>query len=102
LPEVPPDELPGPLRRIARFTPSRRAKLGGGAIAGQLAADPGFRAAVAERVILQAGELGEAVRRGALPAAADPVEVAALAYVTRPTGWQQLVDSATEAVQVAA
>src|SRR6266508_4400825 len=46
LPDVPPEELPGALRRIARFAPQRRAKLGGAAIATQPAADD----AVAEQI----------------------------------------------------
>ncbi|MGH3647571.1 MAG: NYN domain-containing protein, partial [Micromonosporaceae bacterium] len=37
--ELPGDELPGAVRRIARFAPQRRAKLGGTAIAAQLASD---------------------------------------------------------------
>ena len=102
LPDVPPEELPGALRRIARFAPQRRAKLGGAAIATQLATDALFRQRVSVRVVAQSGELGEAVRDGAQPAAADPVEVAALAYLTRPAGWPQLVDAATDAVQAAA
>jgi predicted RNA-binding protein with PIN domain len=34
------------------------------------------------------------------PAAADPVEVAALAYLARPAGWLDLVGAATEALRV--
>jgi hypothetical protein len=41
-------------------------------------------AAARHRVVDGAGELGAAVRDGAPPAAADPVEVAALAYLARP------------------
>jgi predicted RNA-binding protein with PIN domain len=102
LPDVPPEELPGVLRRIARFAPQRRAKLGGAAIATQLATDALFRQRVSLRVVDQSGELAEAVRDGAHPMAADPVEVAALAYLTRPAGWPQLVEAATDAVQAAA
>ena len=102
LPELSADELPGALRRIARFAPQRRAKLGGSAIAGALARDSAFRERIATRVVAATGELGEAVSAGELPAAADPVEVAALAYLVRPEGWGRLLDVATDHVQAAA
>lgn len=102
LPGLPADELPVPLRRVAKFAPNRRARLGGAAIATQLAGDPLFRERVSGRVLAEAGELGAAVIDGACPAAADPVEVAALAYLARPQGWRGLVDSAGEAVRAEA
>ena len=46
-----------------------------------------------------AGELATAVADGALPAAADPVEVAALAYLLRPASWQDLVSAAEAALR---
>jgi predicted RNA-binding protein with PIN domain len=49
-------------------------------------------------VLSEAGELGTAVQGGAPPAAADPVEVAALAYLARPAGWRDLISDAAEAV----
>ncbi len=100
--DMPPEDTPGALRRIARFAPQRRAKLGGSAIAAQLASDADFRQRVADAVIEQAGELGAAVRDGTHPAAADPVQTAALAYLVRPEGWRSLVDSADQAVRRAA
>ncbi|MFY1686959.1 NYN domain-containing protein [Plantactinospora sp. WMMB782] len=102
LPTLPAEELPPPLRRVAKFAPNRRARLGGGPIATQLAADPLFRQRVASRVLAEAGELGSVVVSGGSPAAADPVEVAALAYLTRPPGWRDLVSDAGAAVQAEA
>jgi len=102
LPDLPADGLPVPLRRIARFTPQRRAKLGGSMIAAHLESDAGFRQQVATRVVEHVGELAIAVRDGGNPAAADPVEVAALGYLTRPPGWVRLLDTAQDAVQAAA
>src|SRR3954454_23830634 len=91
LPGMPADEMPMPLRRVARFAPNRRARMGGQAIAAQLAADPLFRQRISGRIITESGDLGAAVASGMAPAAADPVEVAALAYLARPEGWRALV-----------
>ncbi|WP_422773974.1 NYN domain-containing protein [Plantactinospora sp. WMMC1484] len=99
LPTLPVEEVPPPLRRVAKFAPNRRARLGGGPIATQLAADPLFRQRVASRVLAEVGELGSVVVSGGSPAAADPVEVAALAYLTRPAGWRDLVENAGAAVR---
>ncbi|MGI5237098.1 NYN domain-containing protein [Dactylosporangium sp. CA-139066] len=96
---LPLDELPMPLRRVAKFAPNRRARLGGPMIAMQLAGDPLLRQRLATRVVGDAGELGASILEGVAPAAADPVEVAALAYLARPEGWRTLVTDATEAVR---
>ncbi|MDT0382484.1 NYN domain-containing protein [Streptomyces sp. DSM 42041] len=92
-------ELPGPLRQYARFTPQRRAKFGGNAMAAALESDPVFRRRVAVRLRDMVTELAEAVEAGRAPAAADPVDVAALAYVLRPPGWVKQVTAAGEEAQ---
>ncbi|MFJ6196287.1 NYN domain-containing protein [Micromonospora sp. NPDC092111] len=102
LPGLPADEVPVPLRRVAKFAPNRRARLGAPAIAAQLTADPLFRQRVTARVLADAGDLGAAVVEGTAPAAADPVEVAALAYLTRPRGWRELIDASGAAVRAEA
>jgi predicted RNA-binding protein with PIN domain len=102
LPAMPADEIPVVLRRVARFAPNRRARLGGREIAAQLAADPLFRQRISNRVLDDSGDLGAAVAGGMAPAAADPVEVAALAYLTRPEGWRVLIEDAGQAVQAEA
>jgi predicted RNA-binding protein with PIN domain len=102
LPGMPADEMPVPLRRVARFAPNRRARLGGQAIAAQLAADPLFRQRISARIVTDSGDLGAAVASGMAPAAADPVEVAALAYLVRPVGWRDLIDAAGDAVRAEA
>ncbi|MEV6487830.1 NYN domain-containing protein [Actinoplanes sp. NPDC051633] len=99
LPGLPLDEMPVALRRVARFAPNRRARLGGQAIAAQLAADPLFRQRIGTRVVTDTGDLGEAVAAGMAPAAADPVEVAAIAYLARPDGWRELLAEAGQAVR---
>jgi predicted RNA-binding protein with PIN domain len=99
---MPLEELPGALRRVARFAPNRRARLGGPVIATQLAADALFRQRVSVRVLADAGELGGAVAEGLAPAAADPVDVAALAYLARPAGWLEQVEAAGATVRAEA
>ncbi|GAA2612803.1 NYN domain-containing protein [Dactylosporangium fulvum] len=99
---VPLDELPMPLRRVAKFAPNRRARLGGPVIAMQLSGDPLLRQRLATRIVNDAGDLGAAILEGVAPAAADPVEVAALAYLARPDGWRSMVDESTEAVRAEA
>ena len=93
LPGLPVDELPVPLRRVAKFAPNRRARLGGPAIAAAARRRPALPAA--------GRRPGRSPRpatwappssRAPAPAAADPVEVAALAYLARPAGWRDLVD----------
>ncbi|MFE4593961.1 NYN domain-containing protein [Streptomyces laurentii] len=89
-------ELPAPLRQYARFTASRRAKFAGNAMATALAGDPVFRQRIGERIREAQPELTGALESGAPPAAADPVDVAAAAYVLRPAGWSKLVAAAGE------
>jgi predicted RNA-binding protein with PIN domain len=97
--QLPLAEVPIPLRKVAKFAPNRRARLGGVTIAAQLAVDPLFRQRVAAKVLADAGELGAAIEADEVPDSADPVEVAALAYLSRPAGWLDRVAAAAEALQ---
>ncbi|MFJ2743944.1 NYN domain-containing protein [Streptomyces sp. NPDC087440] len=92
-------ELPAPLRQYARFTPTRRAKFAGNAMAAALESDPVFRQRIGERLRETQPELASALEAGSPPAAADPVDVAAAAYVLRPVGWVKLVAAAGEEAQ---
>ncbi|MFI5629659.1 NYN domain-containing protein [Streptomyces sp. NPDC051664] len=92
-------ELPAQLRQYARFTPTRRAKFAGNAMAAALESDTLFRQRIGERLRESQPELTAAVGAGSPPAAADPVDVAAAAYVLRPVGWVKLVAAAGEEVQ---
>ena len=85
-------ELPPVLRRVARFEPRRRARLAGPQIAAQLETDSGFRSRVASRVEQVWPELAEGLREGVVPPAADPVTVAACAYLLRPPDWKKVVE----------
>jgi predicted RNA-binding protein with PIN domain len=91
---IDPDELPPQLKRFATFTPAKRAKLAGPALATALEAIPAFRQVVATVARLAHPELGDAVEAGSAPGAADPAEVAALAYLMRADGWEALVNDA--------
>lgn len=100
LPGMPDEELPAAVRKVARFAPQRRAKLGAGVIVTQLAGDPLFRQRVGARVAEELGVLGALVAAGEVPDDGDPVDVAAVAYLTRPDGWRELLNGAASAVRV--
>jgi predicted RNA-binding protein with PIN domain len=97
--QLPSTELPAPLRRVAKFAPNRRARLGGAAIAAQLASDTLFRQRIAAKVVADVGDLGAAIEAGDAQVAGDPIDVAALAYLIRPAGWRVMIDTAIEAVR---
>ncbi|MCW8378038.1 NYN domain-containing protein [Streptomyces justiciae] len=89
-------ELPAQLRQYARFAPNRRAKFAGNAMAAALETDPLFRQRIGEKFREAQPELSGALDSGSPPPAADPLDVAAAAYVLRPTGWVKLVTAAGE------
>ncbi|MBB2911885.1 putative RNA-binding protein with PIN domain [Streptosporangium becharense] len=91
---MPAASVPAPLRGIARFDPRKRAKLGSAPIAAQLETDKKFRELVAEAVTAGWPELAESLAEGSVPPAAEPVLVAAAAYLTRPPGWVGMVETA--------
>lgn len=92
-------ELPVSLRPYARFTPTRRVKYAGTALAAALEHDPAFRQKVAGRLREMQAELAGALEGGTPPPAADPLDVAAAAYLLRPPGWAKLVATAGEEAQ---
>jgi predicted RNA-binding protein with PIN domain len=96
---IPAAELPGPLRPYARFTPARRAKYAATPLAAALENDPAFRVRIGDRVREAQPDLVEALLEGSPPAAADPLDVAAAAYLTRPEGWTKLVAAAGDEAQ---
>ena len=95
---VPPADVPAPLRSVARFVPTKRARAGGAALAAALENDPVFRQHVAAWARSRHEVLAAAVELSAPPPAADPVEVAALAYLLRPVDWGELVRRAVGAL----
>lgn len=92
-------ELPAQLRQYARFAPNRRAKFAGNAMAAALEADTLFRQRIAEKLRETQPELAGSLDSGSPPPAADPLDVAAAAYVLRPAGWVKLVTAAGEEAQ---
>ncbi|MFE0904208.1 NYN domain-containing protein [Streptomyces rochei] len=92
-------ELPAQLRQYARFAPNRRTKFAGNAMAAAVETDPLFRQRIGEKFRDAQPELAGALDGGSPPPAADPLDVAAAAYVLRPHGWVKLVTAAGEEAQ---
>ncbi|CAL9422132.1 NYN domain-containing protein [Streptomyces sp. enrichment culture] len=92
-------ELPAQLRQYARFTPNRRVKFAGNAMAAAVETDPLFRGRIGDKLRDAQPELAGALDAGSPPPAADPLDVAAAAYVLRPHGWVKLVTAAGEEAQ---
>ncbi|MGW2449231.1 NYN domain-containing protein [Streptomyces sp. NPDC001494] len=92
-------ELPAQLRQYARFAPNRRAKFAGNAMAAAVETDTLFRQRIGEKFREAQPELSGALDSGSPPPAADPLDVAAAAYVLRPAGWVKLVTAAGEEAQ---
>jgi predicted RNA-binding protein with PIN domain len=95
---MPAEEVPPPLRAAARFTPSKRVKLAGSALAAVLSSDAVFRLRAAEQVERESPAAVEATRSGVLPGAADPVELAAAAYLLRPAAWTDVLERSRAAL----
>lgn len=95
------EEIPSALRSAARFAPVKRARLAAAALAATLESDPAFRAKVARAAEAAALPLSESLRAGDVPAAADPVQVGALAFLTRPPGWALIVGRVSEELATA-
>jgi predicted RNA-binding protein with PIN domain len=94
--QIPADQLPASLKRVASFAPARRAKLAGNQIASVLETDAIFRERLATQVRARVDDLAHALEQGSPPAAADPVELAAIAYLLRPDGWLSVVERAAD------
>ncbi len=98
---MPADQLPPALKRVASFTPARRARLAGSQIARALDCDPDFRERLATQVRARVPELaGSLEDTPNLPSSpeADPVDLAAAAYLLRPEGWEAVVADGAKVV----
>ena len=85
-----PEQVPLPLRRLASFTPVRRARLGGDRILEAAETDEQFRSRLAVQARAVVPEAGRELDAGE----ADSPDAAALAWLERPDGWQDVVTRA--------
>lgn len=93
------DTLPPALRPVLSFARARRARLAAAALAVALD-DEDFRRRVAAQVRPSRAGLAGALDNGE-PVAADPVEVATLAYLLRPPSWTSLLATALDRIDTA-
>jgi predicted RNA-binding protein with PIN domain len=96
-------EVPPSLAAVRRFTPARRPKQGAMPLAAAVEHDALFRGRVADWVRRSHPVLAAAVTSAdGPPAAAPPAQVAAVAFVLRPAGWERLVAAAADSSAQAA
>jgi len=97
LPVVP--ELPAALRHVAAFAPARRAKAGGTAIVAALDLDADAEGGLRDRAAVQLRSARARFDADRLPAGAEPVEVAAFAWLVRPESWVELLEEGLRDLQ---
>ena len=90
------DEVPSSLKPFHRWAPARRTKLAATPLAAAIEHDVLFRQRCAARLREAMPDLAAALEAGTLPAAADPVDVAAAAYLLRPADWGSRIAEAAE------
>jgi predicted RNA-binding protein with PIN domain len=89
---LPADHVPGPLKRAALFTPQRRARIAGQQILDQLLEDATFRERIGVQAKARQSDVAAQLADGTVN-----VDTAALAYLVRPDGWEDVLASiATE------
>jgi predicted RNA-binding protein with PIN domain len=89
------EDVPPSLRPFQRFTPARRRQVTL-PIAVAIETDEGFRAAVADGLRAALPDLVAALEAGEDVGAVDPDDVAAVAYLLRSPGWEDLLARAAE------
>ncbi len=89
--------LPPALRRVAGFAPQRRARLGTTAISEALDGDEELRERVGTQVAARPSYDPASIVTA--DAEGDPAELAALAWLARPEGWEQLVADRAEEIR---
>jgi len=94
---MPAAQVPSSLRRSASFAPARRAKLVGRQIAETVARDDEFRERLATQVRAMVPTTVVALESGHDVSPADLAQTAAVAYLIRTAGWEDLVASAAAA-----
>lgn len=86
---LPVAETPPALRRVARFAPAKRARLGAVQIGLALDRDQDFREQVAEALRTAVPGLSDALAEGFQLGALPAEEAAVAAYLFRPPGWER-------------
>ena len=81
------DEVPASLRPFRRWAPARRTKLAATPLAAAVEHDVLFRQRCGTRLREAMPDLVAALEAETVPAAADPIDVAAAAYLLRSPGW---------------
>jgi predicted RNA-binding protein with PIN domain len=98
LASMPEDDVPAGLRRFRSWAPQHRRTRAATPLAAAVDRDVAFRQRVASAAREAFPDLGDALDAGAPPPAADPVDVAAVAYLARTPGWAaQVAAAAAEA-----
>ncbi|HVD27401.1 MAG TPA: hypothetical protein VNC79_02735 [Mycobacteriales bacterium] len=91
---LPEEEVPGSLKRFRSWAPQHRRTRAGTPLAAAVDRDVTFRQRVAAAAREELPDLAAALDAGEPPPAADPVDVAAVAYLARTPGWAALVAAA--------
>ena len=91
---LPEEEVPGSLKRFRSWAPQHRRTRAGTPLAAAVDRDVTFRQRVAGAAREELPDLAAALDAGEPPPAADPVDVAAVAYLARTPGWAALVAAA--------
>lgn len=86
---LPPEHVPGPLKRAAAFAAARRARAAGEQIFDQVVGDDTFRERIAVQAQARHADAAAELEQGrSTPAAA------ALAFLARPDGWEAVISAA--------
>ena len=96
------DDVPASLKTFRRWAPAHRTKRAATPLAAAVERDVVFRQRVFARVREELPDLADALAEGEPPRAADPVDVAAVAYLGRSPGWAALVAAASDRLDRAA
>jgi predicted RNA-binding protein with PIN domain len=88
------DDVPPALRTFRSWAPAQRARRAATPLAAAVERDVVFRQQTFARARDVLPDLAEALEAGTPPPAADPVDVAAVAYLGRTPGWADLVAAA--------
>lgn len=92
---LPEAEVPASLQRVRNFAPGRRSSAGALPLASALKRDAAFRSRVGMTLRENESELAIALDRGSPPPSANPVDIAVVAFLLRPSGWHEMVERAT-------